>query len=162
ALPLLSGEPAGGGRGGSLAALSEEALRYAQALPGAEPLRLSASLYGYNRRPLTPRWRRLLPDAAAVPRFLGIAPGGPWAAAVARRWQARPPAPGWISWRARGGRGAGLPRLPEAGPIYKLYMSPAPEALAADGGAGCFGAIAAALAAARAPQWKAGADLAGL
>jgi hypothetical protein len=156
ALPLLAtGEPAGGARaGGAIAALSRDALRYAQALPSEEPLRLSASLYGYNRRPLTPRWRRLLPDAAAVPRYLGIAPGGPGAAAFGRRWAPLPPAPAWASWRARGH----LPPLPAAGPTYKLYVSPAPDFLAGGG----FAAIAAALAAARAPQFKTGADAAGL
>jgi hypothetical protein len=141
--------------GGALAALSREALRYAQALAIDEPLRLSARLYGYNRRPLTPRWRRLLPAAAAMPRFLGIAPGSAGAGRFARRWAPHPPSPAWISWQARSGRA----RLSAAGPMYKLYVSPRTEWLGADGG---FLAVAAALAEAGAPQFKAGADAAGL
>ena len=153
ALPLFAGpEP---GEGGALAALSRDALRYAQELPTGEPLRLSAALYGYNRRPLTPRWRCLLPDAAALPRVLGTG-----SAAFARRWEALPPAPGWISWRARGA--SRLERGPEGGATYKLYVSPLPEAIATEAGGGCFPALAEALAAARVMQWKVGADAAGL
>ncbi len=155
ALHLLA--PASSGReerGGAIAALSVEALRYAQALPIDEPLRLSGRLYGYNRRPLTPRWQRLLAGPSAVPRFLGYGGGGPSAAGFARRWLPQPPSPAWISWRARSGRG----RLPASGPMYKLYVSPRTEWL----GEGGFLAVAAALAEAGAPQWKVGADAAGL
>jgi hypothetical protein len=166
AIHLLSGgepaEPARDGAGrelGAIAALSRDALRYAEALPIDEPLRLSARLYGYNRRPLTPAWKRRLPDAAAVRRFLGIegiAPG----AAFARRWAPLPPSPAWISWQARG---AAARRLPAAGPMYKLYVSPRTEWIGEDGAGGTgFTAIAAALAAAGAPQFKVGADAAGL
>ena len=44
-----------GEAGGRLAELSIAALRYGQALALDDPLRLSWRLYGYNRRPLTPR-----------------------------------------------------------------------------------------------------------
>ena len=172
AIHLLSdGEPAepardGAGRElGALAALSRDALRYAEALPIDEPLRLSARLYGYHRRPLTPAWKRRLPDAAAVRRFLGIegiASGGAGGAAFARRWAPLPPSPAWISWQ---GRGAAR-RLPAAGPMYKLYVSPRTEWVGESGSGGSGGpgflAVAAALAGAGAPQFKVGADAAGL
>jgi len=148
---LAPAEP--GRAGGAIAALSRDALRYAQALPIDEPLRLSGRIYGYNRRPLTPRWRRLLPDTAALATYLGIAPGGPAAGAFARRWTPLAPSPAWLSWQGRGGS----PGLPAGGPTYKLYVSPAPDFLA-DG----FAAIAASLAEAGAPQFKVGADAAGL
>jgi hypothetical protein len=142
---------------GAIAALSRDALRYAQALPIEEPLRLSGWIYGYNRRPITPRWRRLLPDAAAVPAFLGIAPGQAAAASFARRWAPLAPTAAWISWQARAvSRKAEW--LPASGPTYKLYVSPEPDFLAGGG----FAAIAAALAEARAPHFKVGSDAAGL
>ncbi len=154
----------GGGRrrgacdGGRIARISQEALRYAQALPIDEALAVSARLYAYNRRPLTPRWQRLLPDAAAVPGFLGCAAGGPAAALLARRWAPLPPSPAWLSWQARGRAGGQAERLAAAGRMHKLYLSPEPERLAGDG----FATIVAALTEARVPQFKVGANPAGL
>jgi hypothetical protein len=144
--------------GGRIAEISRDALRYAEALPIDEALALSARLYGYNCRPLTPHWQRLLPDATAVPGFLGFAAGGPAAALLSRHWAALGPSPAWLSWRAQGGTGRDAGRLPAAGPMYKLYVSPEPEHLA-DGG---FAAIVAALTELRVPQFKVGADAAGL
>src|SRR4051794_21275239 len=66
-----SREGAGSGR---LATLSAAALRYGQELAVDDPFRLSLRLYGYNRRPLTPRWQRLLPTPEAVQAHLGIGP----------------------------------------------------------------------------------------
>jgi hypothetical protein len=153
ALRLLAPEGEGCGGGGRIAALSRQALRFAQALPIDEPAALAARLYGYHRLPLTPRWRRLLPDAAAQARYLGTAAGGPAAAALGRDWVALPPAPTWLSWWRRSHRG-----FAPGAPTYKLYVSPTPEALSGGG----FAAIAAALAAAGAIQFKVGADAAGL
>ncbi len=141
--------------GGRIAEISRDALRYAEALPIDEALALSGRLYGYNRRPLNSRWKRLLPDAAAVPGFLGFAPGGAAAALLSRRWTALAPSPAWLSWKAKEGAGG---QLPSSGPMFKLYVSPDPEHLA-DGG---FAAIVAALTELRVPQFKVGADAAGL
>ena len=149
------GAPRAGGR---IAEISRQALRYAEALPIDEALALSSRLYGYNRRPLTPRWKRLLPDAAAVSGFLGIAPGGPAAKLLARRWLRLPPSPAWISWQALDGADRAAARRSAAGPKYKLYVSPEPERLA-DGG---FASIVAALTDLKVPQFKVGADAAGL
>ncbi|HYX24528.1 MAG TPA: hypothetical protein VFC23_10290 [Thermoanaerobaculia bacterium] len=153
------------GRGGRLAELSLAALRYGQALALAgtaatgalaDPLRLSLRLYGYNRRPLTPAWKRRLADAAAVERHLGIGPGGLHRRRLDQGWSRTGSSETWLSWRRRGSDrdGGGLAA---AGATWKLYVSPQPEALA-DG----FGRILDALTAARAPQIKVGAGAAGL
>jgi hypothetical protein len=147
------GEARGGG--GRLAELSRAALRYGQSLALADPLRLSLRLYGYNRRPLNPAWKRLLPDADAVERHLGIGAGGPHRRLLDRSWSRTGPSDSWLSWRRRGVDDGG--RLAAAGATWKLYVSPAPEALAEG-----FGRILDALAATRAPQFKIGVDAAGL
>lgn len=145
---------AGGERsGGRLAELSLEALRYGQELDIGEPLRLSARLYAYNRRPLTPAWKRALPDAGAVERHLGIGPGGPHRRLLDRTWLSAGEREGWLSWRSR----AKAPGGGGAGATWKLYVSPEPEALG-DG----FGRVLEALAAARAPHFKIGKDAPGL
>jgi hypothetical protein len=149
-------EEGGEARGASrLADFSRAALRYGQSLALTDPLRLSLRLYGYNRRPLTPAWKRLLPDTAAVERHLGIAAGGANRRLLDRSWSQSGSSAAWLSWRWRGiddGR-----RLAASGTTWKLYVSPAPEALADS-----IGRILEALAAARAPQLKIGADAAGL
>ncbi|HEX3553829.1 MAG TPA: hypothetical protein VIA62_11440 [Thermoanaerobaculia bacterium] len=143
------------GRGGRLAELSLAALRHGQALATSDPLRLSLCLYGFNRRPLTPAWKRLLADAAAVERHLGIGPGGPHRRLLEQGWSRLSGASdAWLSWRRRGSDGGGLSAT---GATWKLYVSPVPEALA-----GGFGRIVDALTAARAPQFKIGTDAAGL
>jgi hypothetical protein len=152
ALDLLTPTTAASGDG-RIAALSHAALRYVQELPIDEPQGLAARIYGYNRLPLTPRWRRLLADAAAHARYLGTAAGGPAAAALAGEWSALPPSPTWLSWRRRTRAQAAAP-----GPTYKLYVSPAPAALSGGG----FATIVAALAATGATHFKVGADAAGL
>jgi len=155
---LWGGGAEAGGAQGRLAALSVEALRYAQALDVTDPLRLSMRLYGYNRRPLTPQWKRLLPSSEAVERHLGLAAGGANRKALERGWSRLGPSNGWLSWRSRAAEtGGGTGGIGGGGITYKLYVSPAPEALA-DG----FGRVLAGLAAARAPQFKVGCDAVGL
>ncbi len=149
----LGREP--GREDGRLAALSLAALRYGAALAIDDPLRLSFRLYGYNRRPLTPRWQRRLAGATAVESFLGVAPGGANRPRLAAAWRPSPPSEAWLSWRSR--RAAAAETAASGGASYKLYVSPAPEALAET-----FGAVLDALAAARAPQFKVGAGAAGL
>jgi len=138
--------------GGRLAELSLAALRYGQALAIDDPLRLSFRLYGYNRRPLTPRWWKLLPGAEAVQAHLGIATGGAHRKLLDRTWRPSPPSEAWLSWRSRA-----IEPADSGGVTWKLYVSPAPEALAEG-----FGAVLEALAAARAGQFKIGAAAAGL
>src|SRR3954462_13709702 len=87
--------------GGRLAELSLAALRYGQALAIDDPLRLSFRLYGYNRRPLTPLWQKLLPGPEAVRAYLGIAAGGAHRKLLDRMWQPSPPSEAWLSWQSR-------------------------------------------------------------
>ncbi|HET7042631.1 MAG TPA: hypothetical protein VFI13_11450, partial [Gemmatimonadales bacterium] len=137
---------------GRLAELSIAALRYGQALAVDDPLRLSFRLYGYNRRPLTPRWLKLLPGPEAVQAHLGIALGGANRKLLGRTWYPSAPSEAWLSWRSR------APEPADSGGVtWKLYVSPAPEALAEG-----FGAVLEALAAARAGQFTIGSGAAGL
>lgn len=154
ALDLFAWREDGPRRDGRIAALSLAALRTVQALPADDVRSLWLRLYAFNRLPLTPRWKRLLPDAEAVERHLGITLGGPSRRSLDRAWSRLPPREGWISWTSRAvGGDDGRPD----GPTWKLYVSPRPEALE-DG----FGAVLEALTAARARQFKIGCDAAGL
>jgi hypothetical protein len=152
ALGLLQGatEPAPAGR---IARLSLEALRHAQALAEDDPAALALRLYGYNSRPLTPRWRRLLSGPEAVQDHLGIGPGGPHRWVLDRKWKRLDPSAGWLSWAWRSGGG----RRPGSSPTYKLYISPEPESLAER-----FDAILAGLTMTRPFQFKIGSDAWGL
>ncbi len=150
--------PAGGPRReGRIAALSLAALRCAQALPGDDPRFLSLRLYAYNRIPLTPRWKSLLPDTGAVERHLGIAPGGPHRRILDRAWQGPSRWEGWLSWTSRAIDSRA--ERPD-GPTWKLYVSPRPESLFEPGAEG-FGAVLEGLTAARARQFKVGCDVGG-
>ncbi len=175
AMGLLVGAPTAvegaAGAAGMLAELSHAALRHgeelARTLPGIEARELSLRLYGYNRRPLTPAWRRALPSPAAVRGYLGVAPGGACHGLAARFWHEEPPAAGavWLHWRSRSpAMPAGLSSFsggagPAATgrPTYKLYVGVPAEALPE-----AFGAILDGLAAAGAPGFKVGAGAAGL
>ena len=165
AMSLFAAPAAAGGR---LAELSLAALRHGQELARTlrepEPLHLSLRLYGYNRLPMTPRWRRTLPDATAVRRHLGIAAGGRWQPLLERHWRELPPGGDehWLRWRPAAGAsspvGAPIPATaPRDAPTYKLYVSPAPGALPE-----AFGAVLDGLAAAGAPGFKVGAGAGGL
>lgn len=170
--------PEGGTGPGRLAALSEAALRYGQELAclardvqarragrqgteareAASPLALSFRLYGYNRLPLTPRWRRRLAGRHQVEDFLGLTAGAPTRRALERWWRQAAPAAGWMSWHALPGRNAGGRLGPdETGSTYKLYLSPATEALPA-----LLAPAAEALATSGANSFKVGSDAWGL
>ena len=144
-----------GSGGGRLSELSLAALRYAQDLALDDPLAVSFRLYGYNRRPLTPRWKRLLPGGGdAVLSWLGIGARGAHRKLLDRSWERTGGSSDWwLSWRSRepGNTLAG------EGSTWKLYISPLPEALPES-----FGIILEALAAARAPQFKVGSDAWGI
>lgn len=143
----------GNGAGGRLAEISLAALRYAQDLAEDDPLALSFRLYGYNRRPLTPAWKRLLPKGDQVLAWLGIGQGGPRRSLVDRNWERTGgSAEWWLSWRSRQDGD-----LSGGGATWKLYISPMPEALPES-----FGDILEALAAAKAAQFKIGSDALGI
>jgi hypothetical protein len=147
-----------GGRG-RIGQLSVAALRYAQELADLPAPLLALRLYLYGRQPVSPELHRRLPDDSAVASYLGIAPGGTARAALDAGWRAVPSmADGrryWRTWRRRsvGHAADGASVTP-----YKLYVSPAIEALEA-----ALDAVADSLA--RAPgvsAFKVGADLAGI
>ncbi len=154
ALALFTRQDTATGSDGRVAALSRAALLYAQAFPGEDPHRLALRLYAYNRLPLTPSWRRLLPDTAAVEHHLGLAPGGVHRKALDRAWRRLADREGWISWASRAV--AGDEGNADA-PTWKLYVSPRPESLVASEAA-VVGDVLAALTAARARQFKIGRD----
>jgi hypothetical protein len=111
------------------ARLSLAALRYAQSLPVDDPMSLSARLYFYNRRPVSPRWRNRLTHPGAVAAFLGLDDGGPNDVRLSAQWRERS-SPGdvergWRRWRRRGIGSAGN----TPGPTFKLYVSPAVDHL---------------------------------
>jgi len=158
ALFALAGDRRSGQNGarGRLAEISLAALRYAQDLAEDDPLILSFRLYGYNRRPLTPAWKRLLPKGDQVLAWLGVGPGGPRRSLLDRSWERTGgSAEWWLSWRSR--QDSDLSSGSEGGATWKLYISPAPEALPES-----FGDILEALAAAKAAQFKVGADALGI
>ncbi len=146
---------------GKLARLSAAALRHAEALGVADPETLAASLYGYNRQPVTAAWARRLPDRAAVLDYLDAAAGSPLGRRLAAEWdrasgESEPE--GWIAWRYRGRQGAAAGQRPSGGrAAFKLYLSPAIEALPA-----AFAAVVETLEAAGRGDFKIGCDAAGL
>lgn len=106
--------------------LSASALDYASALQLDDADRLSAKLYFYNRKPLTPAWRERLPEFASVERFLRLGPGSRTRAVLDRSWRRQDlPAEidGWIAWRPRS---AGALRAATRG-TFKVYVSPQTE-----------------------------------
>ena len=139
---------------GSLAALSRGALEYAAALETDDSVALSARLYMYNRVPVSPRWRRQMPDRTAVERHLGLegdAVSGMLKAGWMRRSSEDSP-PAWMAWQS-----PRQSREHTAGTTFKLYVSPACNELRAG-----FEATADAVVRTNALQWKVGADVYGL
>ena len=107
---------------------SIDALRYGQALGDLPPGELAQRLYFYGQQPLSPAWRRRLPDEAAVRKFLALEDGGPVTRAIAARWTETldgGAASYWRMWRPRRGGTA------RTGAGYKLYVSPDPSKLRA-------------------------------
>src|SRR5215217_1402085 len=125
-----------GGRG-RIGEVSVAALRYAQELADLPAPLLALRLYLYGRRPVSPELQRRLPDESAVASYLGIAPGGTARAALDAGWRALPSSHEPRYWRTWRRRSVG-PVTDGAWPTpYKLYVSPAIDALA-----GALGAVA--------------------
>lgn len=147
---LLGDRPAPIGEG-PLARLSIAALRHAQDL-GLAPAALSLRLYRYHHLPISPRWRRALPDEDALATALDLQPGGRTRRALDAGFRAVDADDGraWWIWSStrradRGGHG------------FKLYLSPQPEHLRE-----ALAAAVSVLVERRAPRWKLGRSLAGV
>ena len=116
--PVPSDPLVGGAAAVSLAALLRTAHRGPR--PASE---LALELYAQHRLPHSPRHARRFPDAAAVERWLGLAPGH----AVHCRMKERgvfsgPRALHWLSWNAHALRSEHTP--------FKVYVSLHPEDMA--------------------------------
>lgn len=107
---------------GTVARLSLAALQYATALGNLPPRLLTERLYRYNTLPLSPEWRRRLPDARAVARLLE-AGAPPRLRRHAPAWttftSAEPVGPVWEVWER-----TAAPAPQDEAPTYKLYVSP--------------------------------------
>ncbi len=109
---------------GTVARLSLAALQYATALGNLPPRHLTERLYRYNTLPISPEWRRRLPDTKAVARALEAgAPPRPRLRRNAPVWttftSAEPVGPVWEVWER-----SGAPVPHDEAPTYKLYLSP--------------------------------------
>lgn len=135
------------------AALSRRALEYAEALEITKVAALSLRLYMYNHVPVSPRWRSLLPDQAAVEQYLGIG-NGALTKMVNRGWTRSRSAGArqWMAWQARRTQ-----QEHASATTYKLYVSPACHEVRAG-----FQAAVEAVAQSRAFYLKVGSDVHGL
>lgn len=122
--------------------ISEDALRYAQALPIDDPAVMAQRIYAYNRLPVTPQWRNGVPKILLQAR-----------AELEQNWQAPKASLYWTFWNSRV-----TAKFGSELPTFKLYISPMPETLRENG----FGAIVSSLTACGAFQFKVGAGEAGL
>ncbi len=111
---------------GVIARLSSAAVSYAGALRSSRLAEVAARLYRFNTSPRTPRWERALGSEALVERL--VAAGDPEARLAAGRLaeESTNASNAWRSWRDRGAA------TPEPGePVFKLYVSPRPDAVEA-------------------------------
>jgi hypothetical protein len=155
---LVAADRSDGGRG-RIGELSVAALRYGQELAGLQESLLALRLYFYGRRPVSAALKHGLVDEAAVTAYLGLGPGGSAYEALEAGWREIPPAAGqtsyWRHWQARPARRGGTE---PAGASYKLYVSPAMEALEK-----ALATVASSLAAARGVSaFKVGSDAYGI
>ena len=72
---------------GHIAQLSFEALRYAQKLSYENSSVISSKLYFYNTIPVSPSWRRRLPEPDAVLSYLAIDKPGVNQSTLAKYWR---------------------------------------------------------------------------
>jgi hypothetical protein len=138
---------------GAIPRLTAAALGSAACLETFDVERLAFHLYAANRRPLDAAWRRRLPDAEAILAALGLASGGPLHGELVAEWAPSRRTGRWLHWRSRGNS----PAPPPEAAVFKLYLSPTPEALLAG-----FVPFLSALRDCGAFEIKLGADAAGL
>jgi len=101
-----------------LALRSRLALTVASHLGDRDEAQLTAALYSYGRQPLTPQWRRQIPNSQAVRNFLGIEDPSV-VASLRGTWRETTtsiPQNGWFAW--------GRVQQAHKPARYKLYISP--------------------------------------
>jgi hypothetical protein len=111
--------------GGLIAQLSLAALKYAQQLQMDDALALAARLYFYNRRPISPYWKKKFPNPEAVANHLGIRNNEETKLVLKKFWVTVPENKGWFKWRLRHKETP----LKRGEKVYKLYISPNYECL---------------------------------
>ncbi len=126
AFPAVFGEAGVPEGTGPLARLSLDALEYGASLALDDPIALSWRLYRFNTQPISPEWRRRLPDRRAVAAYLGLdgfdgRAASLHAAVGEHRLSAHR---GWLAWDLRRETPART-----GGARWKLYVSPEVEAL---------------------------------
>jgi len=115
---------------GRLSELSRSALRHAERTRFADSTQLASWLYRFGSQPITPSWSKRLPDSQAVLGFVGATPGSALRRALDSQWEVASDqvASGWIAWSSRDRARA---YVAPGNPTFKLYLSPAIEALPA-------------------------------
>ncbi|MEM8995345.1 MAG: hypothetical protein AAGF23_11195 [Acidobacteriota bacterium] len=103
---------------GHISQISHRAVRWAARAPAPSVAHLRRRLYDFHRLPLSPAWRRRLPDRQTAERFLGADRPPP------PGWRRRS-SPGWLGLERLDVSSRAPPRAP-AGP-FKLYVSPLPH-----------------------------------
>ncbi len=142
-------------RSGTLARLSREALRAAEAEGLADARSAAEFLYRFNSANASDRWRREHADRRSTAKALGAGRGSVARSLLREHWleAGEDRAPGWWVWTARhAGDELGGP-----GPEFKLYVSPAVEMLRPT-----FETLVEVLPSSRALSFKVGADAMGL
>ena len=140
---------------GALSRLSCEAIRSAEALDIDDVATLFEHLYTFNSIPVTPRWRKRIPDTTAVRNELGLHSAADVCALLEERWvHIREEVDnGWLTWvRPKDGG-----ELGGTGPEIKFYVSPAVDSLEH-----VFPELVRVVTFCRARSFKAGADVGGL
>jgi len=139
----------------ALSRLSEAALRSAEALQSNDVAVVADHLYSYNAIAITPGWRRRFANVSGIHQALGVCTDPELQSTLEVSWRQLPSsaAPGWLAWLNRGGGS----ELGGSGPEFKLYVSPAVDALER-----VFPELVRVVTTCRAASFKVGADAPGL
>lgn len=103
----------------SQSTISTRAMAYGASLPPSDVPSLAARLYGFNRLPITSRWRQAFGSPYDVLNYLGLSPSSPIRRSLERGWALvdSDPDSAWIRWRRRGHQGTDDDHL------FKIYVS---------------------------------------
>ncbi|HWE97256.1 MAG TPA: hypothetical protein VG269_25075 [Tepidisphaeraceae bacterium] len=105
-----------------IAQLSLAGVQYAESLTLSDMSELTSRLYCFNRKPLSIRWMRDIPDESTLLNYVGASGDKSAAKLLRRHWEYEGSQTGWHVWR----RGPSEPLQRQ----FKVYLSPQPEAIA--------------------------------